>query len=84
MPFGLKNEITRNDEMHPVGEETSIEEGESFVGFHPLGRLCAEFIRLDWLIENVVVGPLYEAIQRWRSELIQTKQEDKGLKKDGD
>ena len=84
-PFGLKIEVTRNDEMPwqvlPVGKETSIEDGESYIGFRPLGQLGAEFVRLDWLIENVVVGP-YEAIQRRRSELIETKRQ--GFEEDGD
>lgn len=75
---GLKIEVTRNEEMPwkilPVRKGTFIEEKEYFVGFHPLGRLGAEFMRLDWLIENVVVGQLNEAHQRLCTQCKQTKQ----------
>ena len=71
-PSGLRIEVTRNEKMpwrvFPVRKTASIEEGEYFVGFHPLGRLGAEFIRLDWLIENIVIGQFYEARQRLCSQ----------------
>ena len=36
---------------------------ESFVGFHPIGRLAAEFVSLAWLVDNLVSTSILEAIE---------------------
>ncbi len=33
---------------------------DSCLGFHPIGRLAAEFLRPDWLLENMVAKPATE------------------------
>jgi hypothetical protein len=40
---------------------------ESYVGYHPIGRLAAEFLRLDWLLQNMVAGPAQEMISQYMS-----------------
>jgi|GEM_PF-1527373 len=56
---------TSNDEMpwlvSPLGQDMASDEGHCYVGYHPIGRLAAEFLRLDWLLENIVAGPARDA-----------------------
>jgi len=58
-------EVTEDDRMPfkvgPLGAETATE-GISFVGFHVLGRLAAEFASLDWVLTNVMTGEMPEAL----------------------
>lgn len=58
-------EVMEDDRMPfkvgPLGYETATE-GISFVGFHVLGRLAAEFASLDWILTNVMTGEMPEAL----------------------
>jgi hypothetical protein len=45
-----------------TAEDSTLERGISYVGFHPIGRLGAEFLRLDWLLRNMVAGPAVDAM----------------------
>lgn len=37
--------------------DSNLEDLASFVGDHMVGRLAGEFLRLDWIIENVIAQP---------------------------
>jgi hypothetical protein len=57
----LKVTPNDNDEfpwrVSSLGQDSPSEEDISYVGYHPIGRLAAEFLRLDWLLDNIVTGP---------------------------
>jgi hypothetical protein len=36
-----------------------------YVSFYPLWRLASEFLRLDWLLNNLITGPVYDAWQQY-------------------
>jgi len=36
-----------------------------YVSFHPLWRLASEFLRLDWLLNNLITGPVHDAWQQY-------------------
>jgi hypothetical protein len=53
----LKIHLTQDD-SHPMQVISQIpikDYDGSYVGFHIIGRLAAEFLRLDWFIENVIL-----------------------------
>jgi hypothetical protein len=37
-------------------------EGKTRMGSHMVGRLAAEFLSLDWIVKNVITGPLGTAV----------------------
>jgi hypothetical protein len=46
-----------NEKSYPwqiVSKISTDDVDGSYIGFHIIGRLAAEFIRLDWLVENIV------------------------------
>lgn len=45
------------------GSDVPAELRESFVGIHPIGRLAAEFISLEWLVENLVSRAIFETAE---------------------
>jgi hypothetical protein len=77
VPHGIRIEVTRYDQtpwkVYSLNEDNLPQVDESYIGFHPIGRLGAEFIRLDWLLKNVIAGPLHETIQRWMAEAVATQ-----------
>jgi hypothetical protein len=44
-------------------KEASWGEGEFLVGYHLLGRLAAEFLRLDWMLKNRVYGSIGDEVR---------------------
>jgi hypothetical protein len=52
-------------EISPTAEDAGRDTPISYVGYHPIGRLAAEFLRLDWLLENMVAGPAQDAIAQY-------------------
>jgi hypothetical protein len=73
-PKGLQVTLTPNDEypwqvLSSLGKHSAAESGESLVGFHPIGRLGAEFLRLDWFLQNIVAGPTFDAFEKYRAEI---------------
>jgi hypothetical protein len=64
-PHGLGIELSQSSE-YPLrifaAENISSEYGDAYIGFHPIGRLGAEFLRLDWFLENMIVGTIRSAI----------------------
>jgi hypothetical protein len=44
----------------PTTPQTDWGEGEMHIGAYPIGRLGGEFISLDWLMNNIVLGPLHD------------------------
>ncbi len=69
---GLSVKRTKDDHfpLHvvPVGQHSFLTEEGFMISFHPLGRLAAEFLRLDWWIENMVLAPVGEAYQQALAE----------------
>jgi hypothetical protein len=61
MTFELTDDGDLPFKVGPIGRDEE-KEGVSFVGYHPMGRLAAEFVSLDWLIKNVLVGPLADSL----------------------
>lgn len=57
----MRATFTGNDEypwlITSNGTDVVPELRTSYVGFHPVGRLAAEFLCLAWLLENMVAGP---------------------------
>jgi hypothetical protein len=51
--------------VSPIGEDSPTKEDISYLGHHPIGRLAAEFLRLDWLLDKIVAGPSREAIAQY-------------------
>jgi hypothetical protein len=47
------------------GSDVPVELRESFVGIHPIGRLAAEFMSLEWLIDNLVSRAILEAAESY-------------------
>ena len=43
-----------------LNEGTVKEDPLFYISFHPLGRLAAEFVRLDWFITNLVLNPVIQ------------------------
>jgi hypothetical protein len=39
--------------------------GVSCLGFHPVGRLAAEFLSLKWLLENMIVGQVNKVLAQY-------------------
>ncbi len=66
---GLSVTRTKDNDLYPLqvmptGEHPFLS-GEGFlISYHPLGRLVAEFLRLDWWIENLVLAPVGQAYQQ--------------------
>ena len=71
-PQGLKVTSTGGDEypwqVSSAEGGLGTEAGESYVGFHPLGRLAAEFLRLDWFLENIVAGPALDVFAKLKEQ----------------
>jgi hypothetical protein len=72
---GLRVELKPNGEypwqvLSSARKDSAAESGESHVGFHPIGRLAAEFMRLDWFLENIVAGPALGAFEKYKAEII--------------
>lgn len=65
----LQVTLSGNDEfpwrVSPAGLDAPREEDISYVGCHPIGRLAAEFLRLDWLLDNMVAGPSRDLIAQY-------------------
>ncbi|MGA2167244.1 MAG: hypothetical protein ABSG62_03475 [Terracidiphilus sp.] len=68
-PHSIKVIPNESDEypwqVSSTAEHNEHEIGVSYLGFHPLGRLAAEFLRLDWLLENMVAGPARDAFEQY-------------------
>lgn len=72
IPHSMRVTFTGNDEYPWLVTSTATnvlpELRTSYVGFHPIGRLAAEFLRLDWLLENMVAGPATSAMTQHQSK----------------
>lgn len=73
-PKGLRVTLEPDDEypwqvLSSVGKDSAAESCESRVGFHPIGRLGAEFLRLDWFLQNIVAGPALDAFEKYKAEV---------------
>ena len=68
----LKVEVTNDDywpwRILPLNDDSTWGDGQSFVSFHAVGRIAAEFRSLDWLI-NVVAGPLHDEMMRMSASI---------------
>src|ERR1019366_8876504 len=66
IPHHLRVTLSANDEYPWLVSSTAADAvpklSTFYVGFHPIGRLAAEFLRLDWLLENMVAGPVVDAM----------------------
>lgn len=75
-PKGLKVTPTGGNEypwqVSSLGTDLGAESGESYVGFHPIGRLAAEFLRLDWVLDNIVAGPALDAFAKFKEQKCST------------
>ncbi len=64
--YSLQVTPSGNDEfpwrVSPIGVDAPNDENLSYLGNHPIGRLAAEFLRLDWLLDNMVAGEWRELI----------------------
>ncbi len=64
--YSLQVTPSGNDEypwrVSPTGVDAPNDEDISYVGYHPIWRLAAEFLRLDWLLDNIVAGAWREVI----------------------
>jgi hypothetical protein len=60
LPAGVRVTLTEDTQypwhLSPLSTERPAEMPDSYVGSHVIGRLAAEFLRLDWLLQNVVIG----------------------------
>jgi hypothetical protein len=69
IPHSMEVTISGNDEYPWMVSSTAADAvhviSDFYVGFHPIGRLAAEFLRLDWLLENMVSVPVKEAIAKY-------------------
>jgi hypothetical protein len=69
IPYSIRVTLSGNDEypwlVSSTATDTVPELSTSYVGFHPIGRLAAEFLRLDWLLKNMVVGPAEYAMTKY-------------------
>jgi len=69
IPHSIRVTLSGNDEYPWLVSSTATdavpELSTSYVGFHPIGRLAAEFLRLDWLLENMVAGPAADAMTKY-------------------
>lgn len=67
--YSLQVTSSGNDEypwmVSPIGVDVPNNEDISYVGYHPIGRLAAEFLRLDWLLDNMVAGTWREGIAQY-------------------
>lgn len=67
---GMSFEIT-DDGYFPfkIGPQdlSEGELGDNYVGYHPMGRLAAEFVSLDWLVRNVMSGPVSEYFWKFQT-----------------
>jgi hypothetical protein len=58
---GLSVQLTGDDDYpwqaFPVAPDKTCQDYDFYIGFHPIGRLAAEFLRLDWLVSNIVATP---------------------------
>jgi len=62
---GLSVQASGDDEFPwQILDGTQGEHGVHYLGYHPLGRLAAEFLRLDWLLNNIVVNGAGETMRR--------------------
>ena len=67
-------EATPNDNhefpwrVSPLGQDSPSEGDISYVGYHPIGRLAAEFLRLDWLLDNIVTAPSKDVIAQYAAK----------------
>jgi hypothetical protein len=64
----LKIELTDDDywpwRILALSDDSTWGERRSFVSFHAVGRIAAEFQSLDWVMANVVAGPLHDEMMR--------------------
>jgi hypothetical protein len=64
---GLSVQLTGDDEypceVLPVRTDDTQAGGRFHVGFHPIGRLAAEFLRLDWFAHNIISMPVGDAVR---------------------
>jgi hypothetical protein len=67
--YSMKVALSGSDEfpwtVSSTARDAVPESSDFYLGFHPIGRLAAEFLRLDWLLENMVAGPVTEAIDKY-------------------
>jgi hypothetical protein len=72
IPNSISVTLSGNDEYPWMVSSTTTDAGPepstSYVGFHPIGRLAAEFLRLDWLLRNMVTGALLDAATNYLKE----------------
>lgn len=72
--YSMRVALSGNDEypwkVSSTARDAVPESSDFYVGFHPLGRLAAEFLRLDWLLENMVAGPVTEAIDKYLHQVL--------------
>src|ERR1039458_1805359 len=58
--YSMEVTLSGNDQFpwrgSPIGVAEPKDEDIFYVGYHSIGRLAAEFLRLDWWLENMVAG----------------------------
>jgi hypothetical protein len=69
IPHSISVTLSGSDEypwmVSSTGTGAAPELSTYCIGFHPVGRLAAEFLRLDWLLENVVAGLAVDAMTKY-------------------
>lgn len=64
---GISVELT-SDDHYPLRVFSENPSAESFVGYHPLGRLAGEFLSLEWFINNIINGPSFDEMRELLSD----------------
>ena len=67
VPHRLSARLSDRDHFFREIVPLADEEGSWHISSHIVGRLAGEFLRLDWLLENTVIGGLgHDVYRRFR------------------